>query len=85
MIAMNYSVLRKNIKSVFDRCNDDMETVIVTRKDNRNIVIMSEDAYNNLLENYYLRSSKANYDRILRGIEQVKAGKVVRMELIEDE
>ena len=68
------------MKAVFDRCNDDAETVIVTRKDNRNVVVMSEEAYNNLLENNYLRSSKANYDRLLESIDQLKKGNVVQME-----
>ncbi len=85
MVALNYSNLRNNMKSVFDRCNDDAETVIVTRKDNRNVVVMSEEAYNNLLENNYLRSSKANYDRLLESIAQLKEGKVVRRELTDNE
>ncbi len=85
MIAMNYSSLRNNMKSVFDRCTDDAETVIVTRKDNRNIVVMSEEAYNNLLENLYLRTSKANYQHLLHSIAQAKAGKLSSRELIEDE
>ena len=80
MVALNYSNLRSNMKAVFDRCNDDAETIIVTRKDNRNVVVMSEEAYNNLLENNYLRSSKANYDRLLESIDQLKNGNVVQME-----
>ncbi len=85
MIAMNDSSLINNIKSVFDRCADDAETVIVTRKDNRNIVIMSEDAYNNLLENLYLRTSIANYQHLLHSISQAKAGKLSSRELVEEE
>ncbi len=85
MIALNYSCLRNNMKSVFDQCNDDAETVIVTRKDNRNVVVMSEGTYNNLLENAYVRSSKANYDHLLHSIAQAKAGHLLRKELLEDE
>ncbi len=81
VVALNYSHLRSNMKAVFDRCHDDAETILVTRKDNRNVVVMSEEAYNNLLENNYLRSSKANYDRLLESIDQLKNGNVVSMEL----
>lgn len=85
MIALNYSSLRNNMKSVFDRCTDDAETVIVTRKNNRNIVVMSEESYNNLLENCYLRASKANYNHLLTSIQQAKSGKLHKKALIEDE
>lgn len=85
MLALNYSHLRNNMKAVFDRCSDDAETIIVTRKDNRNVVVMSEDAYNNLLENHYLRASKANYDHILLGIRQAKEGKLIHREPLTNE
>ena len=49
MIAMNYSTLRNHMKYAFDACCDDMETLIVTRKDNRNVVVLSEESYNNLM------------------------------------
>lgn len=58
MIAMNYSTLRSHMKYAFDACCDDMETLIVTRKDNRNVVVLSEESYNNLMENLYVRASK---------------------------
>ncbi len=73
MIAVDYSYLKNHMKSVFDCCHDDAETVIVARKNNQNVVIMTEDAYNNLLENLYVRSSKANYDHLLHSIKQAEA------------
>ena len=85
MIAMNYSTLRGNMKSVFDSCETDAETVIVTRKNRKNVVIMSEEQYNNLMENAYLRASKANYDHILSGIEQARLGRFQTRKLFEDE
>ena len=51
MIAANYSNVRENLKSYCDKVNDENETVIITRKDNRNVVLMSQDEYNNMLEN----------------------------------
>lgn len=85
MIATNYSTLRSNMKAIFDKCNNDAETIIVTRKNNNNIVVMSEEAYNNLLENLYLRQSKANYNHILKGIQEAENGKLIAKELLEDE
>lgn len=85
MIAMNYSTLRSHMKYAFDACCDDMETLIVTRKDNRNVVVLSEESYNNLMENLYVRASKKNYDRLLTSIAQAKAGQCKKRDLIEDE
>ena len=48
MLAVNYSTLRNNLKDYCDRATDDNETVIVTRKDEKNVVILSLDAYNAL-------------------------------------
>ncbi len=51
MIAANYSNVRENFKSYCDKINDENETVIITRKDNKNVVLMSQDEYNNMLKN----------------------------------
>ena len=54
MLAVNYTTLRENMKSYMDKVTDDYETMIVTRKDNKNVVMLSEESYNNLMENVYI-------------------------------
>ena len=54
MLAINYTNLRDNMKKYMDKVTDDYETMIVTRKDNKNVVMLSEEAYNNLMENVYV-------------------------------
>ena len=54
MLAVNYTNLRDNMKKYMDKVTDDYETMIVTRKDNKNVVMLSEEAYNNLMENVYV-------------------------------
>lgn len=54
MIAVNYTHLRENMKSYMDDVTDNYETVIVIRKNNKNVVMMSEESYNNLMEILYL-------------------------------
>ena len=78
MISVNYTSFRNNIKSHLDMVADDCEAITVTRKENKNVVIISEDAYNNLLENAYLVSSKANYDWLMESIKQHKSKKVAK-------
>lgn len=48
MIAVNYSTIRNNLKDYCDKATDFQETVIVTRKNEKNIVLMSLDKYNQL-------------------------------------
>lgn len=47
MLAVNYTTLRDNMKSYMDQVTDNYETMIVTRKNNRNVVMISEETYNN--------------------------------------
>ena len=74
MIAVNYTTLRENMKSCMDKVTDDYETMIVTRKNNRNVVLLSEETYNNLMENLYLVGNKANYDWLMESKAQLENG-----------
>ncbi len=60
MLAINDTTLRDNMETYMDKATDDYETIIVTRKDNKNVVMLSEETYNNLLENVPLMGNKAN-------------------------
>ena len=77
MLAVNYSTLRNNMKAYCDKATDESETVIVTRKNEKNVVIMSLEKYNNLRENLFLMKNRANYRHILKGIEELEEGKTV--------
>lgn len=72
MLAVNYTNLRKNMKSYMDKVVDDDETMIIARKDNKNVVMISEEKYNNLMENIYLTSTKANYDWLMESKKQLE-------------
>lgn len=85
MIAVNYSRARDNFKKYCDTAVHDFETIIVTRKQDENIVIMSETEYNNLIENLYIRSDKADYQRLLESIDQLKQGKGQVRTLVDDD
>lgn len=74
MLAVNYSTIRSKLKDYCDKATDDNETVIVTRKDEKNVVIMSLDKYNDIMR----AARNAEYlDMIDRSMEQIKQGKVV--------
>ena len=74
MLAVNYTNLRDNMKTYMDKVTDDYETMIVTRKDNKNVVMLSEETYNNLMENVYIMGNKANYDWLMESKAQLENG-----------
>ena len=74
MLAVNYTNLRENMKMYMDKVTNDYETMIVTRKDNKNVVMLSEESYNNLMENIYVMGQKANYDWLMESKAQLESG-----------
>ena len=82
MLAVNYTNLRDNMKTYMDKVTDDFETMIVTRKDNKNIVMISEESYNNLMENIYVMGNKSNYDWLMESKRQLENGNLSSHKLI---
>ena len=83
MLAVNYTNLRDNMKTYMDKVTNDYETMIVTRKDNKNVVMLSEESYNNLMENVYIMGNKANYDWLMESKAQLEKGNISVHNLIE--
>ena len=85
MIALNYSQFRENMKKILDMVTDNYESLIITRKENKNVVIIAEEAYNNLIENIHVMGNKANYDWLMESKTQLEKGRVSAHSLIEDD
>lgn len=84
MLAVNYTTLRENMKSCMDEVTDNYETMIVTRKNNKNVVMISEEAYNNMMENLHLVGSKSNYDWLMESKKQLEQGMTAQHDLDEE-
>lgn len=84
MLAVNYSTLREKLKEYCDTANQDFETIVITRKSGGNVVLISETEYNNLLENLYVRSNPEYYQKIMKSIAELKAGKAALRELVDE-
>lgn len=81
MLAVNYSTIRGNLKAYCDRVTDDNETVIVTRKDEKNVVIISLEEWNELCR----AARNAEYlGAVDRSFEQLRSGGGTAHELIEE-
>ena len=88
MLAVNYTELRGNMKECMDKVSDDFETLIVTRKKNKNIVMISEETYNNMMENMHLIGNEENYKWLMeskRKLEEVMLQMKELIEVSEDE
>ena len=72
MLAVNYSEIRNNLKEYCDRTIDNLETVLITRKNDRNVVMISLEEYNNLLENQYIMSNDKYYKELIKRSEEVR-------------
>lgn len=82
MLAVNYSTIRENLKSYCDKVTDEQETVIVTRKGEKNVVIISLEEWNTLQK----AARNAEYfSRLDRSFDQLRSGRGVSHELIEAE
>jgi antitoxin YefM len=85
MIAINYTTARQNFKEYCDKTVNDFETIIITRERGENVVLISENEYNNMLENLYVRSNQKDYTELLESIQQLKKGQGRIRELVENE
>jgi len=83
MLAVNYTTLRENMKTYMDKVTDDYEIMIITRKDNKNVVMLSEESYNNLMENIHVMGNKANYDWLMESKAQLEKGTISTHNLVE--
>lgn len=87
MLAVNYSTIRSKLKDYCDKATEDNETVIVTRKDEKNVVLISLEQYNELIK---LARNVEYLNKIDKSMKQVEDGKVVtktieELEAMEDE
>ena len=76
MKVSTYSDLRKNLKEQLDQVYDDKDMLIIKRKANKDVVILSLEEYNSLRETSYLLSSKANARRLFESMEQIERGEI---------
>ncbi|MFL0167552.1 MULTISPECIES: type II toxin-antitoxin system Phd/YefM family antitoxin [Clostridium] len=72
MIAVNYTNVRENLKAYCDKVNDEDETVIITRKDNKNVVLISQNEYNNMLENIKILKDPKYFIKLYKSLKQLE-------------
>jgi antitoxin YefM len=84
MRAANFTEFRTKLKQFLDDVEKNNETLIIKRGTGHGAVLISLDEFNSIIETMHLLSSKANADRLYESIHQMKTGKSVQKELIEE-
>jgi len=81
MRAMTYTAARENLASTMERVCEDHDPVIITRRRDQAVVMVSLEDYESLEETAYLLRSPRNARRLREAVEQLRAGKAKEREL----
>jgi len=68
MPHVSYSKLRDNLATCMDEVCNGRAPLVITRRNARSVVLMSEEDYDGLMETVHLLNSPANAGRLLRSI-----------------
>ena len=77
MDAISYSAARANLAGAMDRVCDNHEPVVITRRGQPSVVMLSLEDFKALEETAYLLRTPANAQRLLSAAAQLNAGKGV--------
>lgn len=82
--TISYTEAREHLKTYLDYVAQNNDTIIIKRNDGKNVVLVSEEDYNSMDETDYLLSTDANKNNLLKSIESIEKGDVVKFESFED-
>ncbi len=75
MRAISYTAARSNLAKTMEKVCEDHDPVIITRRNNEAVVMISLEDYEALNETAYLLQSPRNAKRLLESIEELDSGK----------
>ena len=74
MDAISYSAARANLAKTMQKVCNDHAPIIITRKSEQPVVMISLEDYNAMQETTYLLRSPANARNLLESIAELEAG-----------
>lgn len=83
MDAISYTAARANLARTMEKVCNDHEPVIITRKRESPVVMISLEDFQSMEETVYLLRSPANARHLLESIAELEAGKGNERELLE--
>ena len=81
MNAITYTAARENLASTMNQVCLDRDPVIITRKRDQSVVMISLDDYESLEETAYLLRSPANAKRLIESVEAAESGNLIKQEI----
>ena len=84
MDAITYTEARARLAETITRVCDDHDPVIITKKSDKSVVMVSLDDYEAMEETAYLLRSPRNVQRLLESIRELESGNGTVRELIEE-
>lgn len=82
MNAITYTEARANLANTITRVCDDHDPVIITKKSDKSVVMISLEDYESMEETAYLLRSPKNAQRLLESIRELESGNGIERELI---
>lgn len=82
MQAITYSEARHALKNVMDKACSNHEPILITRRNGENVVLLSLEDYESIMESEYLLSNPVNASRLMQSLEEAKSGKRISMEAL---
>ena len=83
MEAVSYTFLRQNLKKVLARIADTSDTFIITRRNGKNMIMLSQEDYDSLEETAYLMRSPANLKMLQESLKDIEEGNTIPFALFE--
>lgn len=81
--AISYTAARANLAKTMEKVCNDHAPVIITRKSESPVVMISLEDYQAMEETAYLLRSPANARRLLESIAELESGKGTQRNLVE--
>ncbi len=83
MKALSYTALRNTLAKTMEKVCEDHEPIIITRKNEGAVVMLSLEDYESLEETTYLLRSPKNVKRLFESISQLEKGGGLKKDLDE--
>jgi len=83
MKAISYTAARENLAATMDQVCNDRDPVVITRKRDQSVVLLSLEDYEALEETAYLLRVPANARRLQAAIESLEGGRGLEKELVD--
>jgi len=82
MQAVLYSHARNNLREIINKVCDNVEAFIITTKEKKSVVLISQEEYNSMKETLYLLSSRKNREKLIDAIDEIENSSFLRKEIV---